>query len=169
METWLESPVIVPVIIGVIATILGIGMWVQRTNTDHRQFSEFMKDVGEKLDEIKTILQRLAPTTETRSPLALTDLGQEISDQIGAAAWARLQAVTVIEKIVGKEPFEIDSFCREYVTSARRSDVDLNRQVQRTAYDRGLGIPDVEVVLAIVLRDRLLDEIETNQNQAATG
>ena len=54
METWLESPVIVPVIIGVIATILGIGMWVQRTNTDHRQFNEFMKDIGEKLDEIET-------------------------------------------------------------------------------------------------------------------
>ncbi len=57
-----------------------------KVDADRATFKEFMAKIRE---DIKKILRRLPPrTVEGASPLRLTELGEQVSKEIGASEWA---------------------------------------------------------------------------------
>ena len=87
--------------------------------------------------------------------IGITDFGQDISEQLDARSWARRTAAELRDKVEGKQDFEVQEFCFDYVGTQLKP--DQGRQVGRIAYEHGIDREQVLKVLAIELRDALLE------------
>ena len=65
---------------------------------------------------------------------------------------------TLFDQVQGKDAYEVQNFCLEYVESADLDSVAEQRAIHKAAGQPGLGANDIRCVLAIVLRDKLLQE-----------
>lgn len=156
MENWLETPLIVPVVVGAIAVLITIGIWIGKVNSDRKSFKDFIKEVRGKLD---TILQFIGPQIATAiSPIQLTDLGRKVSEAIEAKEWASELAEQLADEAKGKDAYEIQELAR---TNCNR-DMDMNELrasiCRKIAFQHGLKLEQVIDVLGIELRDILLDK-----------
>jgi hypothetical protein len=150
MEVW--QAIAATVTIGV--SLVGIGMWIGAVNSDRDSFKTFMARIETKVDDI---LKRLPPVTVAgSSPLRLTDLGQTISEQIGGKELARTLAPTLLEKIKGMEPYEIQEECRRYVTEDFAPTEEQERIFKACAFENGIKVEQIWNVVAVELRDELL-------------
>lgn len=114
MDAWIKSPVIIPAVIAVVSLLVTIGIWIGRVNSDRENFKEFMKEIR---DDIGEIFRRLPPSpVDSRSPLQLNELGDQIADHMDAKTWAGSLSEKILEQIEGMEDFEIDEYSRNYVS-----------------------------------------------------
>ena len=128
----------------------------QLTNHD-TWFDGLKEDIQAIRSSIQQIFLRLPPNTVGgSSPLRLTDLGEEVAKAIQADTWAKYQAQSLIDKMLDKRPDEIQDFCFEYVKDYK-PDESLDRAIRVAAYNHGIDRSKVLDVLAIVLRDTLID------------
>ena len=136
--------------------------WTGSVDKDRENFKSFMKEVR---DDIKDILSRLSPPPVTRgSPLRLTDFGEEISKSIEAQQWAEKIAPSLMHKVGGKEPFEIDRFCIDYV---ERLSPEWDRKIAQSSYEFGIKESGIKSVLHVVLRDEILKTVGQKPKQNA--
>ena len=155
MDEWIKSPVIIPAVIAAVSIPVTIGIWIGRVNSDRENFKEFMKEVR---DDIREIFRRLPPSpVDSLSPLQLNDLGDQIADHMDAKAWARALSEKILEQIEGMEDYEIDEYSRDFVS---RLDETWQRKISSSAYKFGLDRNSIEVVLAVVLRNVLLQRLQ---------
>ena len=119
--------------------IFAAGKWVGAVNSERESFRAFMKEVREKLDKI---FERLPPpqTVESGSPLRLTEFGKEISRQLDVKNWAQNEAMFQLERVEGKEPYEVHDFCMAHVGEQFEMELDLQTKIKKGAYDHGTGI-----------------------------
>ena len=160
MSDWMAWPYMVPAGIAVLALVFGVGKWVGGVNSDRGSFNAFMKGVQDDLGSIRAsiekILHRLPPVTVAHSsPIALTDLGRKVSRELDAPGWARRTAPKLVAGIEGQDRYAIQETCFEYVGG--KLDADMEARVRSCAYENGLDREQVVRVLAVELRDRLLD------------
>ena len=168
MPEWITDP---RTIVAVLTAIGGIGYWIGQVNSDRKGFRTFMAEIREDMAEIRSkfdkIMLRLPPRPVMgSSPLRLTDLGDEIADELNAYEWASTLASSLREDVHDMQPFEIDEFCHDYVEKSlsrhssghartARSE-EMGRKVAICAFERGLDRASVRSVLRVVLRDELL-------------
>lgn len=144
---------ILTVALGFLSLVLALGKWMGSINEHKKQVTAFMDEVR---DDIKKILGRLPPTTTTgSSPLALTDFGDEISKDLGAKGWAQRTADRLRDQITGKQDYEVQEFCFDYVTGDETK-LEMGDLIRSCAYEHGIDQQGVLDVLAIELRDVLL-------------
>ena len=160
MAEWLNTPLIVIAVLAVVSAIGGliwkVATWKTKVDDDRSIFKStlesFMKEIR---DDIKTILGRMDPAVASRaSPLSLNKLGKSIAEEMGTYQWATNLAPTLLDKVKGMEPFQIDEFCDQYVYSELTD--HWQGVVAATAYSKGLTRGDVRTVFHITLRDELL-------------
>ncbi len=128
-----------------------------------KQFEAIMTTISklsERITSIDSWLQaqfgRVPPAIFLRhSPLGLTEYGEGIAKDLGAYTWANEVAAILQDQVQGKEAYEIQEYCFGYTKSELTS--QLEKAVKKVAYERGIKDKDVRGVLAIVLRDKLLD------------
>lgn len=162
---WVILGVTVTILIGVGTLLFKGGSWYGQVNTDRAAFKKFMdevhKDLKEIRDNVAEILGRTTPSPLARTtPLRLNDFGQKIAEQIGADEWASEICEQSKGKVHNKTPYEIQEFCFQSV-QALELGPDQKTLVNTSAYENGLEVEVVLRVLAIVLRDKLLQH--TNQ------
>ncbi len=130
----------------------------ERDRSTFNRVAEGIKnDVDVIREDIKKILNRLpstSPLVESGSPLRLTEFGKKISASIRAEAWAEELAPTLLHEVKGKEPFEIDEYCQEYVHE--KLTPDWERRIARSAYEFGTDQNGIKKAMAVVLREKLL-------------
>ena len=169
MIAWIGATAGAVTILGV---LVGGAMWVERVNgdrqalkdnadRDRKDFNEFAKEIRDKIDKI-LIRTPPMPAYTADSPLRLTSLGKTISDELDAPTWAtRVAALPSVG--IGLEQqtaYDIQEYCFTYVDKhLGPSDKELEKAIKRSAYRHGLKERQVRGVLAIVLRDKLLDKI----------
>lgn len=146
---------IVGTVIAILTLFFVIGRWVggvnERLNTIATTLSEIRED-------IKDIFGRLPPTTVvSSSPLRLTDLGQVVSQALDAKAWAKRTAEEWRDELAGKQNYEVQEFCFDYVRNQYHPDRDQKARIGTIAYENGIDRREVLNVLAIELRDALLE------------
>ena len=141
------------------SALIGIGMWIGGMNHHKADVVKFMDEIRA---DIKRIFERLpqSNTVSGGSPLRLTELGQSISDTLGATAWAERMVPDLVERTKGKQPFEVQAICRGYIYDEFKPDDERDAMIQTCAYDNGLEANQVLDVLVVELRDRLLVENE---------
>lgn len=151
-----------PTVIALIAIISAFGKyreWKGEVNSDRKSFTEFMVEIRGKFEEI---LARLPPpqTVAGKSPLALTDFGKVISQELSAKEWAEDIGPKLIEKVADFKEYEVYEYCVEYVTNKYSPSPDLAERIKEIAYNHGIKQEKVRAVLIIELRDQLLSKQE---------
>ena len=150
-----SGPVLTIAVIAFIGAVLKIGEWKGNVDSDRTSFKEFMEEVRK---DIKNILKRLPVTTGADSPLSLTDIGERVSKQLKAIAWADRVSKKLEERCAGKEAYQIHEFCFEYVYNEFAPDDEQEREIKMCAYENGIDRRAVLDVLAVELRDKLLEQ-----------
>ena len=161
MEQWLNTPVIVIVVLAMMGGAVRLGRWMGEVNTDRTNFKEFMREIRDDIkdirQEISRIFGRLPPSSVADgSPLRLTDLGESISASLEARDWAARTARELAAQVEGKLPYEIQDFCYEYVANFTPTP-EQEVKIRMSAYERGVDREQVMNVLVIELRDQLLE------------
>ena len=162
MKDFVISPLVVTALLAAIGIIFAIGTWVGSVNSDRKSFREFMKEIQNEIskihDSIESILVRLPPTTIARSsPLTLTSLGQHVSQELDARGWAERTAPTLADRAEGQDPYTIQEACFKYVADEFQPDADMEAKIRSSAFENGIDRDQVVRVLAVELRDQLLE------------
>lgn len=142
--------------IGAIATLIKIGEWKGKVDTDRASFKSFMGEVRSKLDKL---IFHLIPETvvSSASPTRLTELGKSISELINATELAEQLAVELEKEIAGKSPYEIQEFSNDYMINSFKPSPEQILKFGNCAYEKGVPVESVHRVISIELRDKLLE------------
>lgn len=145
-------------VLGIVAAVLTAGIWIGAVNSDRANFKEFMKEIREKIDKIMDRLP--SPGLVRESPLRLSELGEKISKRVGGKIWVKKVIDGVLPSVEGKRASEIERFCFDYVLTAKKSFDDMMLDlITDAAYENGIAPSDVHDVLAIELRDAVLQRV----------
>ena len=132
---------------------------LNKVKAEQRTFGVSLKQVEEKITNIPERL--LSPAVvETNSPIKLSDFGRKISANLSVDRWAANHALRLVDKASGKQEFEIFEMCVEYVADQFDSDLDLNKNSRKGAYEVGTDVEKVKRVYAVELRDALLAHLD---------
>ena len=156
MKEWLATPQLWVLLFAAVGTIFGFGLWKGKVDSDRASFKEFMKEVR---NDIKELLRRSSHTLAGSSPLRLTDLGKSISGRLDAPALAQDLAPLLQKRIEGKTPYEIQEMCFDYIRHEYKPPDQVEALIKACAYDNGIDRGQVVDVLAVELRDRLLEMV----------
>ena len=155
MNAWLFIPSSVIALIAAGTLGFKLSQWVSDVNADRKEFRAFMEEMRTK---IESILSRLPPVpARDGSPLRLTDLGERITQTLGGRAWAQETAAVLAERARGKQPYDIQELCTAYVREEFQPTAELDAQIKACAYEGSIKREQVLEVLAIELRDVLLE------------
>ena len=155
---YLIIPSVIIVLIAIGTGIFKTGKWVGSVNSDSATFKDFINEVR---DDIKKILDRLpAKVVASGSPIRLTDLGNQVSEKIDAKNLAGEHAQKVFNKVKDSAPYEIQEYCMEYVKEESAWAPDQLKEFGNCAYENGIPLEQVFDVIAVELRDALLELIE---------
>ena len=163
MPEWL-IPIILTV--GAIVTLwTALGKRTGRVETRlEKRIERTEERTGERLDRmegrllgaIRSILP-IGDVIASRSPITLTRLGAEVAEDMEAEAWAEKLAAE-LGGTAGTRNFEIQEFAFEYVEREGVFQPKERDRIREVGYNRGLRTYAVRRVLAIKLRDRLLEQ-----------
>ena len=166
VPAYLEGWIAPTIVLALIFLAFRVGKWVEAVNKDRKTLLDaadkdrkrFREIVAEIREDIKKIFRRL-PVQEITgaSPLRLTDFGRALSDGIAGAEWATRIADAVAPQITGMEAYDIQEFSFAYVENDLAPSDDERKAMRRTAYEQGARMEQIRRVLAIELRDKLLE------------
>ena len=162
MNLYYIIPAIILILIALGTIIFKIGKWTGSVDNNIKIFKDFIKEVR---DDIKEILNRIpAKSVASGSPIQLTDLGKRISEKIDAKNLAGEFSQELFNEVKDKSPYEIQEFCINYVKS-KKSIWTSNQLLEfgNCAYENGIPLDQVFDVIAVELRDNLLELLK---NQA---
>ena len=144
--------------VAALSALFWLGHWIGKIN-------EHKTGVGKTIDEIrkdiKKILKRMpVPTVTGASPLQLTDLGKSISEDLNAEEWAKSIVSSLQDQVKGMLPFEIQEWCLNYVKYDLQPNASQTLRLNMAAYNNALDLDAVLDVLALEMRDLMLDLFE---------
>ncbi|MCY4007150.1 MAG: hypothetical protein OXE84_10085 [Rhodobacteraceae bacterium] len=161
---WLAATpwwVIVGLVITLLTVVIKVSQWTGRVNErltglDERlqTVENLVRDIGTDIKKIFGVLPRAA--VEGSSPVQLTEYGQQISVAVRASEWARQQAPCLVDRLRGKEEFEIFESCVNHVSERWEQDLEFARAVRAGAYQIGTDTDTVLKVVHVELRDQVL-------------
>ena len=149
----------------VVVSAIGVAIWMIRWFAKHDEWrkgmDEFKRDTKSALveirDDIKKILAAMPKNVLAgTSPVRLTDLGEEVSESIGAAVWAEEKASEFVDGMKGKSAYEVQGFCIDYMRNEYAPTTDEDLSFKECAYEHGIKLEQVLDVCALESRDRLL-------------
>ena len=149
LKGWFTNPMFVLALAGLIVSAI---VWVVNVNRDRKDFRELATEIKRALDELLTRIPRVL--AEGRSPAQLTDYGHQIAKESGVDVLARELAPRLRGNVKDREEFEIHDFCTEYVSG--RLSAEESRIVSKGAFETGRTRQDIEMILAILLRNELV-------------
>ena len=146
--------------VAVVSLIFFAGKWVGGISEFKKHTMEFIAEIR---DDIKKILDRLPPVVVSGgSPLRLTDLGKSISQTVDAAAWAERIAPDLMSRVQGKQPYEIQEVCRNYIREEFKPTEEQDDKIKACADENGIDAQKVLDVIAVELRDNLLASLSAS-------
>ena len=152
------------------------GIWIGKVNSDRQNFKEFMakvredfkevrNDIKEVRNDIKEIFARLGPNLTTKSsPTRLTEFGKTVAECVDAESITEQLAKKIQEDVKGKTNYQIQNYCEEYIRDEFEPSEETVLRFEECAFENGLKIQQINIVLALELRDRLL-EMQGDQNR----
>lgn len=155
-------------VISIMAFLVGVGIWIGRRQS-------FEKTTGKAIDRIDTSVEKINDSIgsikvnvavlasgksvdTTASPLRLTEFGKSIYDAVGGKNWARAEANLYTDQFGGKQPYDVQKFAFGHVYEFQPSE-EMSAKMKDYAYENGIAIDLVLRVLAIDLRDAMLDNL----------
>lgn len=144
-----------------LVALFGAVFWAGGIQEHKSQVVAFMDEIRKKMDDIFLRLPPPNPTSST-SPIELNSIGEEISQEFSAKAWAKDIAYQHKNEIEGKREFEIYDFCVTYVNEEFNPTKEQEDRLRESAYKHGIDREKVLSVLVVELRDCLLEHVDLN-------
>ena len=146
--------------------ILSAGIWIGKVHTNLGTLKSFTENVRDDIRELRQDIKRLlswqgSPTVGGKSPLSLTEIGKKVSNELNMPDMAARLAPYLKSRVEGMLPYDIQEFCFDYIRDEYQLPTEYEAQIKQCAYDNGLDCDDILDALAIVLRDKLLEENQT--------
>ena len=152
IPSWWITPAAV-VAVALVGALVKWLLWIGSMNEHKSEASSLLREIRA---DIKKIFQRLpAEPIGSASPRALTDYGQRIADAVDAKIWAEREAQNLDAQAEGRRGYEIEDLAFQHVETH-----ELSPDIRETAFEQGFTVAHVRDVLAVVLRDVLLDRRE---------
>ena len=157
---------VVPVGLTIVVLLIGVGRWAgniaatlkhQKENTaaDHTVLMKLVDDIHR---DIQQILQRVPlKSTNQGSPLRLTNVGKEISEELCIRKWADRHRYGLVDAVSDKTHYGVQVCCFEYVQEDSTFTDEEQVAIDGAAYERGIPRQQVLDVYAVELRDTLLE------------
>lgn len=164
----------VAVLVALAVVLVKVGRWTGKVDTEiidlKEDVGELKVDVGElkadvgglaklvqeikvKLDRVLSQSPRLA---QPGSPIQLTEKGREAAEGLHVDIWAAPHVNALLEKSRGRKEHAIYALCLTYVQDSR----DIwPENADEVAYEHGVFVEALATVLAITLRDKLLQQL----------
>lgn len=168
MSSWVNYVPWIIAVIAVVGIIWRAAKWTERVDSKldaHGKDIGSLKDtlnsfMGEIRADVRRIFERLPPPNPiaSTSPIRLTEMGESISEKLGADVIAEHHAPILRERISGMSRYEIQEECFKYMDKEFEPDEEVNALIMESAYDHGIDRSQVLRVIAIKLRDQLLDD-----------
>lgn len=118
------------------------------------------QDMGAMRQDVQQLYHRLSePTIAKNSPRRLSELGEQIAEDLGVAKWARQTAEQMRQRVIGKRPYEIQEICFTYIYNEYQPDPEFDIAIREAAYEHGIDDRSVLAVLVIALRDEFLSRV----------
>lgn len=114
--------------------------------------------VNARIDKIFSLLGQQS-FLEMKSPMALNALGEKVWGQLDAEDWLVREVAAVTSRVQGLSEYDVQEFCFEHMASLEFGS-DQTRRAKMAAYKNGLTEFQVRQIMAIKLRDALLQERE---------
>ena len=148
------APLVIAIVV-VLTALTAFGRWCIRAIT--------REDIDTAIQKVKDeiiglLAERLPPPRVdiSKSPRALSDFGKEVSQHAKVDVWVAAHAQRVPEEIADKEEFEIEEIAIKYVRDQYNNSSEFQRDINRSAYDKGITPNNVMTVFEIELRDALM-------------
>lgn len=139
----------------VAAILVGVGVWAGKVHTNINALKAFMEEVRA---DIKQLLSKLTPKVVAgNSPKQLTDLGREVSESIGDKTFIDKLAQKHHNELRLKTRYQIQSFCDDLIMNEYRPENDIQTRMDDAAFEHGLDMHHVHLVVSVLLRDRIFD------------
>ena len=157
-----SSPVTYGVLLALVATVVivrwNVSLWVATIaplpDAFDRLTQEFRALSTQMRRDVDETLLRLPPRAfGAAGPARLTVYGTTLGDFVSAKEWAAGVAPSLVDALVGRQPYQIEDLSRDYV--ATRLEPDMQERVAVCAYEFGIERGVVKSVLSVVLRDEL--------------
>ena len=142
------------------------GTWKGKVNTKVEEFEKLIekiqRDIADIRDRIMDFFQSAANRTiETKSLSKLTELGEKVAKEIDSEKWAAQIYINLLDKITNKSSLEIEFICIQYVVTEYDFPKDLKDTIDFSAYANKISKYEVEQVLALAIRNKLIKEGQT--------
>ena len=132
---------------------------------------EVFADFGASFkDEVReTIAAQIAQANglknslEGSSPKRLTALGKKVSKDAGARDIVRMIAPALVDRAKGLSNYKIQELSDEYMIGEFKPAGEVERKMEESAYNNGVGKLVVKLVIAVELRDVLLKSSKSRE------
>ena len=138
------------------------GKWKGKMNAFKKNTTKRLKGidktiggVGTTVRDIEASLQRLG-ILKAKSPLTLNELAEQAWRDLDAEDWLREHAEAVSDEVEGMDEYDVQEFCFGHMAALEFA-TEQQESIKRAAYRNGLTEFQVRQVMAIKLRDQLLD------------
>lgn len=172
-----------PITTSDLSIILGIGglIWAMSSwKTKIENLLHQVVDIGKEIKtnmtdefrEIRGLISSHMPSSAPKSinsasPLSLSPIGEEIDECIDASIWAKELINDVENAFVsdqsGNTAYDAQQFCLDYMRNNNNVSDELLKLMKDCAYSTGNTLYDVQAVIAIKLRDLLLEALEIEE------
>ena len=137
-----------------------MGIMRQDMRTMRQDMGAMRQDMGIMRQDVQQLYHRLSePTIAKNSPRRLSELGEQIAEDLGVAKWARQTAEQMRQRVIGKRPYEIQEICFTYIYNEYQPDPEFDIAIREAAYEHGIDDRSVLAVLVIALRDEFLSRV----------
>lgn len=146
--------------------IFSVGTWVGSMNSFKKtakgaigRIDKAIEKINERIGSIKVNVAVLASgktVDASQSPIRLNEFGESISQEILGKQWAKVEATKYVEQFRGQQPYDVQKFAFGHVYQFQPPD-EMGAKMKNCAYENGISIDLVLRVLAIDLRDAMLD------------
>lgn len=128
--------------------------WKGEVNSDRESFKAFMSRIE---GTIERIFERLPekPYRES-SPLRLNELGLRVLESTEGERWTKQLVPQLLDRVRDLPDYMVQNRAEEEIRTTIDKEPQLEAKIQMAAYEYGLPIEQVEMVLCIHLRDTLL-------------
>ena len=142
--------------------------WVNGVNSKFASISSDLVELKGLVGELVIMqMQNTEKTSKSESPRKLTDLGKSISEYLNAPALMQDIAHGLINETAGKEAYDIQEMCLNHVLLDYEPPPEVSVLIKRCAFEFGVHRIQVLDVLAIELRDYLLNLFENGKVTAS--
>ncbi|MCY4613541.1 MAG: hypothetical protein OXB94_07985 [Nitrospira sp.] len=175
MEAWIESFVVQnsgKIILGILAfmgalgtLLFRAGVWKGFVDKGLDNVERFMIDARADLNELLRIVKNEPAPAKTSSPILLTEIGLQMARDIEADKICEFYARLLYGTVRDMNSYEVQEFCRRYaqkdlMAELKGRDPDSATKLELYAYNKGKRLFEILEILAIILRDKLLERIK---------